>query len=117
MALAEILERLQRDGAKGSTVATLGDKKLATRVRSAARRQGIEPDQFLVRAIQAFERHATDEEWIALFWIVARNGRPGTTSFRLLIERALLHADNPAQRRSNGSNRPLADKAMRREAS
>ena len=92
MALAELLSQLQRAGTKGSTVATLGDKSLAARVRAAARRQGIDPDRFLINAVRAFERNAIDEEWFALFWIAARNSKPGTASFRLLIERALLHA-------------------------
>jgi len=89
MTLAEKLLQLQREDVEGSTAATLSDRGLAARVAAAARRRGMESDEYLVLAVRWFEDNATDEDWIRLIGFAGRSPTPGTASFMHIIVRAL----------------------------
>ncbi|MDJ1159923.1 hypothetical protein QNA08_17030 [Chelatococcus sp. SYSU_G07232] len=67
---------------------------LVARVQAAAARQGVTPGAFVADAVGAFTAGASDEEWMSLVGLMAREADPG----RVFLRRAVLCALAAAER-------------------
>ncbi len=88
MNLGELIQRFEDEDVAASVLEQMDDVALVARVKDVAVQHGVQPGEFVARAVTHFASHAGDEEWLTLLGIMSRVPDPGSE----FLKRALLHA-------------------------
>jgi hypothetical protein len=94
--LGEVIARLEDEAIAAETLLSLDDLPLVARIGEASARAGLPPGAYAAAAVRSFVAGASDEDWLSLIGLMARDRDPSAAFLRRALAQGLAGAASPS---------------------